>query len=714
VSARVTPTRALAALAVVATCAVATARAASTSALEARAQAFYELLERGQKERAAAEFPGLEHDLSSTLDALDDRLEKLRDDVVDRDGDLEALYASPEWRDPEVQSLVLSYHLAWVRYQGAQLVTDAARKKKLLQEAVDGFSKFTIVNEVPEVYAESLYGRGLAFMDLNELGKAADDIAAAAQDTHTAAKAKAALAEVKRRQAGGKAAPAPDDPEVLAGKLKDLLAKPPADAAAAKPITELARGLAARKGPWPARIEALVADTMGHGKPTSVESSYGLWLLGQLAVDRGRCADVAPLAAAGDAVHDAGRATWRPELLFLDAGCKLNAGQRRAAADEYGALLDGFPKSERAQEAAYYRFRALDLARVDDPALEPALADALHEYLQRWPKAEQAVEARFVLAELERAHGDCGRAAADYAQVTSGPYATKARLGALECRVAKLSDETPEAERAQLAKDLAAFVQATPAKGADEALVARAALMGALVAAGERPPDHATVLALTSDFATRYPHATDLQPRAAQARLAARVATDRLADAGADLDAVLAAGTTREQRRTLSAIGHELTARAEHAPPGERAQALALARKLYGALAADGTTEDRIVLAGLELQAGDPARARSLYDDVLHATPDSAEALRGAARAAAAGDDVDAALGYWRRVVDSSPPGGTAWFEARIAQVELLAGHGRKPEACQVLRSSLGRAASTGGDVLEKRLAELRPQVCGS
>jgi tetratricopeptide (TPR) repeat protein len=682
------------------------ARAQNAEALESRAKAFYEQLERGQRDRAAAEAPGLERDLATAIDQIEDRLETLRDGLVERDGDIEALYASPEWRRPEIESLVLSYHLAWVRYQYAQLTGDAARKKKLL----------TVVADVPEIYADSLYGRGLAYLDLGQYGKAIDDLQAAAQDARTAAKAKGALEEAKRRQNGGRAAttPPPDDPEVLAGKLKELLARVKGgDAADTKPATELARGLAARGGPWPARIADLVAQTLGDGTPASVKSSYGLWLLGQLAIDRNRCADVAPLVAAGAEVNDAGRATWRPELLFLDAGCRLNAGQRREAAEEFGALLKDFPQSDRAREVAYYRFRALDLARVQDPKLEPALEEAVNGYLQRWPKTEQAGEAHYVLAELARAQGDCARAAAQYAQVGAGPYAAKARLGALQCRVSQLTTKTPEPERAQLAKDLAAAVQAIPPRGADEELVARGALMGALVAVGKTPPDQALALGLVQDFEKKYPNAKELHPRAAEVRVTARVATGQLAEASAELEPVLAAGIPTERRAAWSRLGRELAGRGERAQGAEREQAFSMARKVFTALvAADGTPDDRIVLADLELRAGDAARARALYDEALKAAPDSAEAVRGAARAAEKTGDVDGALAYWRRVVEASPPGGTAWYEARVAQVELLAGNGRKAEACQVLRSSLGRSTSTGGDVLAKRLAGMQPAVC--
>jgi tetratricopeptide (TPR) repeat protein len=138
-----------------------------------------------------------------------------------------------------------------------------------------------------------------------------------------------------------------------------------------------------------------------------------------------------------------------------------------------------------------------------------------------------------------------------------------------------------------------------------------------------------------------------------------------------------------------------------------------MARKAYAALVREGGgTADRIQLADLELTAGDAAVARTLYDQILEQDAGSAEALRGAARAAAATGDTDGALAYWRRVVEGSELGGTAWYEARIEQVTLLASAGRHGDACTVLRSSRGRSTTAGGDTLAKRLAAMEPEVC--
>jgi tetratricopeptide (TPR) repeat protein len=690
--------------------------AADVPSLEQRARAFYALLEKGQRDRATAEWPQLERDLMAADDQIRADKDRMRKDLESDEDEPTQAIQDPRLRQLEIASLIVSYHLAWVRYQGAQLVDDPGRKRTLLENAVDGFSKFTSLKEVPEVYAESLYGRGLSYMDLSDWANARQDLRAAAGLARTAAKAKAALAEVDRKESGKPAEPErpPEDPDqTLQDALAADLPKAAADPAAEKDVTALARGLAARGGEWPAKVQKLVMEKLGDGTPAGMRSSYGLFLLGQLAIDRDRCGDVPPLAAAGAGVKDAGRGRWRPELLFLDGGCLLNAGKAAEAAPVLDELVRDFPDAPRAPEAAYLRFRALDVARGTDPARGAAFEEALVTYIQRYPKADNVAEARWLLGDLYRSRGDCTKAAGELGKVTAGPYATRARFAVLECRATTLGPKTTPDERAALVKDLRAFVDSTPAKGEDGARAARAALMGALAAVGATPPDHETIVALLSGFEQKYPGAKDLVPRVVETRLTSRVALGQLADAERDLDAYLATKPEGDRKKLLSKLGRGMSKRAAHSDDPERDRAQAMARKLYAALIREGGDDrDRVQLADLELAAGDTAAARKIYDEVLAKDATSAEALRGAARAAAAGGDTDGALAYWRQVIESSEPGGTSWYEARIAQVTLLSGEGRRSDACNLLRSSRGRSTTAGGDVLAKRLGAMEAEVC--
>jgi len=150
-----------------------------------------------------------------------------------------------------------------------------------------------------------------------------------------------------------------------------------------------------------------------------------------------------------------------------------------------------------------------------------------------------------------------------------------------------------------------------------------------------------------------------------------------------------------------------------HEVDERRGLALGLARRVYTALAEEtGDRSDRLMLADLDLRAGDADAARRRYEEVLARDGGSTEALRGAARAAAAAGDRAGALAYWRKVLEASTEGGTAWYEARLAQVTLLRDDGRRAEACQLLHGSRGRATSTGADQLNSRLSGMESEVC--
>ena len=687
--------------------------ASSPEELERRCKAFYEQLARGRTTQAKDEWRGLEREVGAKVAELQERLDSMREAVVDQNGSLESLYQSSRWRDTEIPAMVLQYHLAWVRYQGAQLTDDKSEKNRLLRRAVEGFSQFTIVPDAPEIYAESLYGRGLAFMDLGHYQSAIADFDAAARDRRTAGKANAALAEARRRAAGGKTPKAPD-PATQLDRLATLLADADRSSARAKEATELARGLAAQGGDWPQRVEQVVVDTLGDGTRASVRSSYGLLLLGQLSLDRNRCNDLRALIDTGAEVRDAGRGTHRPELLFTYAGCRLNAGNPADAAALFEALEREFPKSARSQDAAYYRFRALDTARADDPSRDDAYREATQTFLERWPKTTRADEARYHLAEDLRAAGDCDEATALYAQIAGGTFAARAGLGALECRVSALGADTPGAERTAVLRDLTTFTEKTSTKDA-ASLVARASLLAALVAASSKPPEHEVTVSMLRDYETRFPEQDEWHAMARQTRLEALLALGRLADAEADAVRVLEAPLTPETMRLLTRLGNDLVARADRAPADDPDGALAatLARSIFAKLAEkSGSVSDRLVLADLELRAGEAEKARQLYEAILAEAPASAQARRGAARAAEALGDHAGALGHWRAVIESSTPGGTAWYEARLNQIDMMVAGGQTDMACDLLRRSLGQATTTGGDALEAQLRARQPELC--
>src|SRR5262249_51888872 len=158
--------------------------------------------------------------------------------------------------------------------------------------------------------------------------------------------------------------------------------------------------------------------------------------------------------------------------------------------------------------------------------------------------------------------------------------------------------------------------------------VARATLIGGLVAADAHDP--AAVVEFLDGYETRFPDAKDWHATAVERRLVARVALGDFAGADRDLHAFLASAPDAHPRRTLDGVGSAVEKQTAPGDPTRRAAALALARKVYGALVASGgETADRIALADLEMRANDAKSARRLYEEALAKDPTSSEAQRG-------------------------------------------------------------------------------------
>ena len=79
---------------------------------------------------------------------------------MEQDGDLDALYETPAFKEAQVVASQALYFLNWLHYYGARLY-DGAQRKELLEKAQRGFSEFAVGDRRSELLVESLLGRGL-------------------------------------------------------------------------------------------------------------------------------------------------------------------------------------------------------------------------------------------------------------------------------------------------------------------------------------------------------------------------------------------------------------------------------------------------------------------------------------------------------------------------------------------------------------------------
>src|SRR5204863_5684058 len=111
------------------------------------------------------------------------------------DGDLEALYDTPAFKDAQIVASQSLYFLNWLHYYGARVQEGAARTQ-MFEKAQRGFSEFAVGDRHSDLLIESLLGRGLCHLELGNSEFAVHDLEAVMNDAHASVerKAKARLA----------------------------------------------------------------------------------------------------------------------------------------------------------------------------------------------------------------------------------------------------------------------------------------------------------------------------------------------------------------------------------------------------------------------------------------------------------------------------------------------------------------------------------------
>jgi len=104
-------------------------------------------------------------------------IDTLQEEKLDEVEDTQAFLESPEWQMPNRLISLSRYWMSWSGYYRSFLYpSDSAQKKRLLDEAVAGFSLTLFDIAEQTIVAKSLFGRALCFKELGKDGKAAKDL----------------------------------------------------------------------------------------------------------------------------------------------------------------------------------------------------------------------------------------------------------------------------------------------------------------------------------------------------------------------------------------------------------------------------------------------------------------------------------------------------------------------------------------------------------
>jgi TolA-binding protein len=393
------------------------------------------------------------------------RLDAWSKAVMDEDGDLEALYETPHWREAQLLASQSLYFLNWLHYVGAFL-HGGKEKQRLLEEAAKGFSEFAVGEQPTSLRRESLFGRGLCEKELKQYEWAIRDFRLLLQEKGLAPamerkarlgllesyvlaeKMTEALTESARflASAGGGGAPSADEEaraRYLRARALFALAKKAKGRKRAQYRQEalaLVGELRRRGGLWKKQADALAKGIVREPEEWLAEeepSPLVEWEQAKELVRQGKYRQAVPLLRKVLSSDDpAASEHKRLAHYFLGVGLFQQKKYRESASHLVAFLrAPGKPKKF-GPEAAYLRFKAGEALYARSPSKDNTnlYLDAIRDYLRRYPKHRFAFEAQYRLAEYYHAEEDFLRAAEAYGRVRRDPeFRLRADFGALQC-----------------------------------------------------------------------------------------------------------------------------------------------------------------------------------------------------------------------------------------------------------------------------------------
>jgi hypothetical protein len=447
--------------------------------------------------------------LESMLDRMYSTYQKKKDaciETIDAGG-------SCDYDQPEQLALRALYPLSWLRFEGASLyANEPATARRLLNQAIDGFTDSSLLILSPELIRENLIGRAYAERELGkyqraEYAQAVADfkhILDAGPGTRQYRAAQQGLAATytamgKTQQAEGlnaKMAQAASGPQREGLEMLHLREMFQQEQAAADPakradlhhqIIEYARAREDSKDDW-----AIVVATAGDNVRDPAAEFGGTgdgfenWLGANVAYYKHQNLPAANMYWA------AARSGKYPKA-YKYAADLFYVGGRVDMVEKVAQDIASQPNNPDAQWAAYMLFKIprLEWERggMRSVELKDKWVAAAQNYLKSYPQGHYAYEPRFRMGELYQHDGKYVEAAKEYEQVHgNSDYDFTARFNAAECYYRALAAAGGVKSDNPSLTPAAATPPVTPISAADlEAL--RQKTIAALIAAINLEPE---------------------------------------------------------------------------------------------------------------------------------------------------------------------------------------------------------------------------------
>jgi len=739
----------------------------------------------GQLDRAEANFAKIAESgkadkasLMETYERLEELLNRMYTAFKQKKEDCLAHVetAQCDYDDAEQTSLRALYPLSWLRYQGSFLfANEPSTARRLLNQAIDGFTESTLVIVAPELIRENLLGRAfcereLGKFDRSEYDKAIADFKSIMKDgagtrqyraaqqglatTYAAMGKMDEAARMSSQLAADSGGSQREGMEML--RLQDLLK---AEAATSDPekraqyhreALDFMRAKQNDRDSWAIVLAAVarnvrdpIAEFGGSNDP------FENWLLANVLYSKKQRNEAAKYFI------KAGRSGRYPKAYKFAADIYSAEGRNDQVLDLVDEIAKQ-PGNPDAQWASYMRFKLAHYQWQQgggkNAQLEQRWTAAARDYLKSYPHGQYAYECHFRLGEIAQRDKQYLQAAQNYSQVGNNPdYELHAKFNAAECyylalveavnaqrakdhkegakptaEIDNLKKETKAALQSAIAMEPAAEHRAPAERAVLHDLRGRAIYMLASLLEREHKIDYAQVANLTAGYETQYPRMRERFNEIAEWRITALDQLGRYAELERDVQALVERNRTDVGANDLmKGIGldfwkHAANKRASGDLAGAEADTklTAIAYSYFedqvqaGRMPAKNLTGTLSILGKAYIATNNVPKAEEIFSQVVKADPGSPDANAGLARIAQAKGNLKDALELWTRVEAVAAESDDVWYEAKYDIADIYAQQGNIAAACSKLAVTRSEHPSLGTPQMKAQWDAMQRKLC--
>ncbi len=666
---------------------------------------------------------------------------------------------------PEQVALRALYPLSWLRFQGATTIYsgEAEQSRRLLNQAIDGFTESTLVIVDPNLVRENLLGRAFCERELGKFDKSEYDRAIAdfkqimeggsgspqykaAQQGLATTYAAMGKTEEATKYSGGLGS----GPGATMFQLQNLFAAenathdPARKATYHKQILDVAKSKEDNRQEWGVVVAAVGKYSQSPVAEFGSGDAFEKWLLAEVLLGKKDMSGAAKYYI--EAAHGSGK--YSKGYKFA---ADIYAQQKRYdMVEQLIGEIARQPGNPDAQWAQYERFKMpyeqWAQGGMKNTQLEDQWVKAAQDYISKYPKGQYEAETRFRTGERLQRQGKYLEAAQIYAQITGeNEFSYTAKFNGAECNYqALLSASAKDTKGPKI--DTEALRKAT-IDGLNETIKMEPAVERAAPAAGKKfvhdtrgratymlaalltkqpTVDDAQIASLLEGFEREYPSMSDKFHDVAEWRLTALDHLGKYELVEKDLkDIVERNKNNMAANDFMKELGLDFwkaaeMSRAKNDQKGflENAKLTTIAYSYHEDMVAankipvKNLTGTLSILGKAYLAMGDEPKAEQIFNQVVKADPASPDANAGLARIAQAKKNWKDAMTMWTNVENTAAESDNLWYEAKYNLAVVYSEEGNIQGACSKLAQTRAEHPTLGTPEMKAQWDALQRKLC--